>query len=62
MTAKKDQLQRFKDTARALGADESGEAFERAFKKIVPAKEAPAKADAKPRKRPATKPSRRAAS
>jgi hypothetical protein len=32
------QIQRFKDTARELGADESGETFERAFKKIVPPK------------------------
>jgi hypothetical protein len=32
------QSQRFKDTAKRLGADESGEAFERALKKIVPPK------------------------
>jgi hypothetical protein len=32
------QSRRFKEAARALGADESGEAFERAFKKIVPPK------------------------
>ncbi len=32
------QKQRFIDTARELGADESGEAFERAFGKIVPPK------------------------
>jgi hypothetical protein len=30
------QSQRFIDTAREIGADESGEAFERAFGKIVP--------------------------
>jgi hypothetical protein len=33
-----EQSERFKETARKLGADESGEAFERAFKKIVPPK------------------------
>jgi hypothetical protein len=37
--AKKDkekpQIERFKETAKELGADESSEAFERAFKKIV---------------------------
>ena len=36
--ARKDQSQRFKDTAKRLGADESGETFERAFKKLVPPK------------------------
>jgi hypothetical protein len=36
--ARKSQSQRFKDTARELGADESGETFERAVRKIVPAK------------------------
>jgi hypothetical protein len=30
------QSERFTDTAKELGADESGEAFERAFKKVVP--------------------------
>jgi hypothetical protein len=35
---KNDQSQRFEETARELGADESGEAFERAFGKIVPPK------------------------
>jgi len=34
----KDQAERFKNTARQIGADETGEAFERAFEKIVPAK------------------------
>lgn len=33
---KRTQSERFKDTAEELGADESGEAFERAFKKITP--------------------------
>jgi hypothetical protein len=33
---KAEQSERFKETARKLGADESGEAFERAFKKIAP--------------------------
>lgn len=30
-----EQSERFKETARRLGADESGEAFERAFGKII---------------------------
>jgi hypothetical protein len=30
------QKKRFIETARQLGADETGEAFERAFKKAVP--------------------------
>jgi hypothetical protein len=34
------QLQRFREAAKELGADESGETFERAFKKIVPPKNA----------------------
>lgn len=36
--SKKDQYERFQQTARDLGVDdeESAEAFERAFKKIVP--------------------------
>jgi hypothetical protein len=33
-----EQLRRFKDLAKEVGADESGEALERAFKKIVPPK------------------------
>jgi hypothetical protein len=33
-----EQSERFKETARNLGADESGEAFRRAFEKIVPPK------------------------
>lgn len=32
---KRSQSERFKDTAKELGADESGEAFERAFKRVV---------------------------
>ena len=32
----KSQVERFVETARRIGADESGEAFERAFEKIVP--------------------------
>jgi hypothetical protein len=35
------QSERFKETARALGADETGEAFEKAFAKIVPPKRRP---------------------
>ena len=34
----KKQFERFKETARTLGVDESGETFERAFDKIVPPK------------------------
>lgn len=36
--SKKTQYGRFVETARELGADESEESFERAFKKIVPPK------------------------
>lgn len=36
----KPQSERFKETARALEADESGNLFERMFKKIVPPKKA----------------------
>lgn len=32
----KPQIERFKDAARRAGADETGEEFERAFRKIVP--------------------------
>lgn len=32
----KEQSERFKETAREIGADESGKEFERAFKKLVP--------------------------
>ena len=34
----KDQAERFKETARALGCDEDEETFEGAFKRIVPPK------------------------
>lgn len=34
----KPQSQRFIDAARESGADESGDEFERAFKKVVPKK------------------------
>jgi hypothetical protein len=33
-----EQFQRFVETAKKLGVDESGDSFERAFKKIVPVK------------------------
>lgn len=33
---KKPQSERFKETARALEADESGNLFERMFRKVVP--------------------------
>lgn len=36
-----DQARRFAEAAREIGADETGEAFERAFKAIVPAKPHP---------------------
>jgi hypothetical protein len=36
--AEKSQRERFIETARQLEADETGEAFERAFRKIVPTK------------------------
>ncbi len=35
-----EQSERFKQTARELGVDETGEAFERAIRRIVPAKQA----------------------
>lgn len=40
-TADKEQYERFREAARELGTDESEEAFERAFRKIVPAKQQP---------------------
>jgi len=36
----KRQFERFKETARAIGVDESGKTFEDAFRKIVPPKTA----------------------
>ena len=33
---KAEQSERFKETARKLGADESGEAFEEAIKRVLP--------------------------
>ena len=44
--SKKDQYERFRQTARNLGADdeESAKRFERAFEKIVPPRAAPKKA------------------
>ena len=39
-TTDKRQYERFVETARKLEADESEEAFKRAFRKIVPAKRA----------------------
>jgi hypothetical protein len=44
--ADKRQYERFVETARKLGCDESEDAFDRAFRKIVPAKRQP-KRDAK---------------
>ena len=35
----KEQSKRFIEKARELGGDESGEEFERAFKKVVPTKQ-----------------------
>lgn len=48
---KPDQAKRFEETAREIGCDESGEAFERAFGKIVPPKlpEPKAEKPAKPK-------------
>ena len=34
----KDQAERFKEAARQLGVDETGETFEKAFAEIVPPK------------------------
>lgn len=39
--AEKEQYERFREAARELGTDESEEAFERAFRKIVPSKQQP---------------------
>jgi hypothetical protein len=38
-TTDKKEYERFVETARKLGCDESEEAFERAFEKIIPPKE-----------------------
>jgi hypothetical protein len=40
----KRQFERFVETVRKLGVDESEEAFDRAFRKIVPPKKHPSKA------------------
>lgn len=42
---------RFEDLAREIGCDETGEAFERAFGRIVPPK-LPDRQDEKPKKKP----------
>ena len=39
--SEKPQRERFIEAAREVGVDESGEEFERAFKRIVPPKERP---------------------
>jgi hypothetical protein len=36
--AEKPQIERFKELARSAGCDETGEAFERAAKKLLPAR------------------------
>ncbi len=36
---KRPQAERFIETARQIGADETGKAFEKAFEKIVPSKQ-----------------------
>lgn len=41
----KPQRERFIETAREVGVDESGEAFERAIKKIVPQSQRPKRPD-----------------
>lgn len=38
-----EQYRRFVEKARELGADESPEAFDRAFRKVMPAKRPPSK-------------------
>jgi hypothetical protein len=40
-TTDKRQFERFVETARKLGADESEEAFDRAFRKIIPPQKRP---------------------
>jgi hypothetical protein len=40
-----EQSKRFVEMARELGRDETGEEFERAFKKVAPAKRASTKAE-----------------
>jgi hypothetical protein len=40
-TNDKEQSERFRETARNLGVDESGDRFEKTFKKIVPPKDPP---------------------
>jgi hypothetical protein len=42
---KAEQSERFKETARKLGADESGEAFERAIKTIIRPSHRPSRQD-----------------
>ena len=44
-----EQSKRFIDTAREIEADERPEAFERAFKKVVPPKSPPKKGRSSPR-------------
>ncbi len=39
----KDQVERFKETARRLGVDETGLSFEQAFSKVVPERRKPHK-------------------
>ncbi len=48
---KNDQYRRYKDAARALGADESPEALKRVLAKLVPPKTAP-RLSAKRKRRP----------
>jgi hypothetical protein len=45
--SKTEQFERFRQTARKLGADPSMEAFERAFAKIVPPRRATPRAESK---------------
>jgi hypothetical protein len=46
----KEQFERFKETARKLGVDESGDRFERAFKKLAKPASTPSNESPKPRK------------
>ena len=48
----KAQAERFLETARQIGADETGEAFERAMDKIVPRKRPAPNAERKDRAKP----------
>ena len=54
--AEKTQAERFLETARQVGADETGEAFERAIEKIVPPRRPTTGVGRTSRPKPAPKP------